>query len=513
MKWTRGAFAAVAVTLLSVVALAVVIGYSAMKKQPQYEYAVVVDAGSSHSEFLIYTWRPTRANVSTEVYEVPRVNQVKFSCSTDKGISMYDTPQDSANSLADCLRKAAAALPENARPTTPIYLRSTAGMRVMHNNDPAKAQAILDACEQLFRNSTLDGARSSAIILPGSLEGGFGWITTNYVADQILPTHKSKQHDTTAGALDLGGASTQITFDDPSTYSKLSPEDQLHLHLFGNDYYLYTHSYLCYGMNAARQRMHATALQQATSKGPHVTVDYPCLPTGFATNLTQDDIAFLRSDYCSNTIHFDDTILTATLQGTSDTTACQQQTALLLDDGLPPRMGTGQPAVPDQRFFAFSGYYYVIDFLCSTKGLPGCTAGENSGWHMPPSAIVAAADSVCAETAQQLRRESPTIPDKFLMDYCFQGHYVNTILTHGYEFGQDSKQIEFVSEVNGRDVGWTLGFLLHDATEEQGPGATRLIPKAGIVAGVTVTVALACIGLAVLYRMFRRSRSDYSALN
>ena len=49
----------------------------------------------------------------------------------------------------------------------------------------------------------------------------------------------------TMGALDLGGASTQITF--VSGQSVESPDNSMDFRLYGNDYQLYTHSFLCYG--------------------------------------------------------------------------------------------------------------------------------------------------------------------------------------------------------------------------------------------------------------------------
>ena len=57
------------------------------------------------------------------------------------------------------------------------------------------------------------------------------------------------------GALDLGGASTQITFipQEPASIPALYSEQ---LDLYGSQYSVYTHSYLCYGVTEAyRQYM------------------------------------------------------------------------------------------------------------------------------------------------------------------------------------------------------------------------------------------------------------------
>lgn len=51
----------------------------------------------------------------------------------------------------------------------------------------------------------------------------------------------------TTGALDLGGASTQISFVSDNYDGSESPINSVTFRLYGNDYNLYTHSFLCYG--------------------------------------------------------------------------------------------------------------------------------------------------------------------------------------------------------------------------------------------------------------------------
>lgn len=62
----------------------------------------------------------------------------------------------------------------------------------------------------------------------------------------------------TVGALDLGGASTQITFVNQEEVEDL--EDSMTLRLYGQNYSLYTHSYLCYGKTEVLHRLLAHLL-------------------------------------------------------------------------------------------------------------------------------------------------------------------------------------------------------------------------------------------------------------
>jgi len=63
----------------------------------------------------------------------------------------------------------------------------------------------------------------------------------------------------TSGALDLGGASTQIAF---SPYNSTNgTDDERQLNLYGNTYNIYTHSYLCYGLNEVTRKYRAFLIQ------------------------------------------------------------------------------------------------------------------------------------------------------------------------------------------------------------------------------------------------------------
>lgn len=64
----------------------------------------------------------------------------------------------------------------------------------------------------------------------------------------------------TIGALDLGGASTQITFI-PQDPSEVPPDYSQVTRLFGSNYSVYTHSYLCYGIMEVTGRAFAALVK------------------------------------------------------------------------------------------------------------------------------------------------------------------------------------------------------------------------------------------------------------
>lgn len=81
--------------------------------------------------------------------------------------------------------------------------------------------------------------------------------------------------NSSVGALDLGGASTQISFFVPdqdilANMFKLQIGAQKHWNV-------YTHSFLYFGVNSARERMHIQLVEEAKGK----RVGNPCLPAGY----------------------------------------------------------------------------------------------------------------------------------------------------------------------------------------------------------------------------------------
>lgn len=63
----------------------------------------------------------------------------------------------------------------------------------------------------------------------------------------------------TLGAMDFGGASTQITFETRDTIE--NPRNEVMLKLYGQAYKVYTHSFLCYGRDQVLKRLLSKFLQ------------------------------------------------------------------------------------------------------------------------------------------------------------------------------------------------------------------------------------------------------------
>ena len=83
----------------------------------------------------------------------------------------------------------------------------------------------------------------------------------------------------TMGVLDMGGASTQMTFV-PKNGTGIPPQHRTNFRLYGASYTVYTNSFLCYGLKESGRRHFALLAK----------VSYKVLPTTVSISLISDTI-------------------------------------------------------------------------------------------------------------------------------------------------------------------------------------------------------------------------------
>ncbi|POI27627.1 hypothetical protein CIB84_008623, partial [Bambusicola thoracicus] len=161
-------------------------------------YGIMFDAGSTGTRIHIYTF----VQKSPEI--LPELEGEIFE-SVKPGLSAYaDQPEKGAESVKRLLDMAIDAVPPHLWKKTPVVLKATAGLRLLSEE---KAQALLSEVKEVFEESPFLVPEDSVSIMDGSYEGILAWITVNFLTGQL-----SGQNQHTVGTLDLGGASTQITF-------------------------------------------------------------------------------------------------------------------------------------------------------------------------------------------------------------------------------------------------------------------------------------------------------------
>ncbi|NWI22081.1 ENTP2 diphosphohydrolase, partial [Crypturellus soui] len=178
------------------------------------------------------------------------------------GISSYNTnPLGAGQSLVHCLNQALKDVPTEKHVSTPLYLGATAGMRLLNIINHQDSDAVLSAVTAKLKSYPFDfrGAK----ILSGEEEGVFGWVTANYLLENFIKRgwlgEWIQPKKKTLGAMDLGGASTQITFETKDPIE--TPQNEVMLKLYGQLYKVYTHSFLCYGRDQVLRRLLSKLLQ------------------------------------------------------------------------------------------------------------------------------------------------------------------------------------------------------------------------------------------------------------
>ncbi|XWS57819.1 hypothetical protein CRYUN_Cryun09bG0206300 [Craigia yunnanensis] len=228
-------------------------------------YAVIFDAGSSGSRVHVYCF-------DQNLDLVPIGSELELFEQLKPGLSHYaNDPQAAANSLLSLLGKAESVVPLDLRSKTPVRVGATAGLRALEGD---ASDRILQAVRELLKDkSTLKSEANGVRILDGSQEGSYEWVTINYLLGNLGRTYGD-----TVGIVDLGGGSVQMAYAISENAALKAPripagEDNYvnEMYLKGSKYHLYVHSYLHYGLLAAR----AEILK--------VSEDYgnPCILEGF----------------------------------------------------------------------------------------------------------------------------------------------------------------------------------------------------------------------------------------
>ncbi|KAM4889685.1 ectonucleoside triphosphate diphosphohydrolase 8 [Sylvia borin] len=408
---------------------------------PSTKYGLVFDAGSTHTSLYIYRWRADKEN------DTGIVSQVEACSVSGPGISSYaDDPAGAGASLKPCLDRAMKTVPAEQQRHSPTYLGATAGMRLLREENSTKAEQVLASVSKAIGEYPVDfrGAR----ILTGSEEGSLGWITVNYLLETLVKFSFAEQWEhpqntEVLGALDLGGASTQITFQ-PGVPVQ-DRDTSVFFRLYGTNYSLYSHSYLCYGQSQALKMLLA-ALHQASSSAQ---ISHPCYPRGYQENLT---VAELYDSPCVRAPSSARPELVLTVTGTGDPAACGTAIRRLFNFSCGAQRPCGfngvyQPPVRGQ-FFAFAGFYYTFNFLNLTQ-------------QQSLSEVNSTVLSFCRRNWTELVQNYPK-DLKYLHTYCAVATYILTMLLDGYKFDEHTwTNIHFSKQAANTDIGWTLGFMLN----------------------------------------------------
>ncbi|KFW78924.1 Ectonucleoside triphosphate diphosphohydrolase 8, partial [Phalacrocorax carbo] len=458
---------------------------------PTVKYGVVFDAGSSHTSLFVYEWDSDKENNTGVVSQT-------LSCDVQgQGISSYaNDPPKAGDSLRECMDKALKVIPAAKQKDVPAYLGATAGMRLLREQNSSAADQVLAEVAKTMQQYPV--AFKGAQILTGEEEGAYGWITINYLLESFTkysPKAHMWLHPEAAnifGALDLGGASTQISFMPKG--SVINWNEASKFMLYGYNYNIYTHSYLCYGQNEMLKRLAKELIvvrgtgnalperrQQGLKAGERHAGSLKSVGLRERGNETNQSENYLGVGNVTLQGRGNASECLAAIRKLFNFSACGQRQDCTFD-------GIYQPPVNGQ-FIAFSAFYYNFKFLNLTEG-------------QSLAAVREAIEHFCTRSWEDVRslcypKENP----ERLPKYCANTNYILTLLLDAYKFNETSwNNIFFQMKVGSADVGWVLGYMLNLTNMIPAEALTQVkghIPSLWATAVTFISLTLA-LGLAAL---------------
>lgn len=369
-------------------------------------YGIVFDAGSTGTRIHIYTFvqkGPEPPQLSSEIFE-----------SVKPGLSAYaDDPEQGAETVRGLLDIAKQAIPSTYWYTTPVVLKATAGLRLLPTQ---KAQALLLEIQELFEDSPFLVPDDCVSIMNGTYEGILAWITINF-----LTGHLYSANENSVGILDLGGASTQITFL-PQTESTIraAPEEYINsFEMFNTSYKLYSHSYLGFGLKVAR----LAVLGALETKDESRRYRSSCLPP------------FVKAEWKFSGVNYK---FGGMKEVPSSFQSCYAEVIKVIQQKLDQ-----QDEIKKRSFYAFSYYY--------DRAVDAGIIDHEKGGIILVKDFELKAEEVC-EDINEATTGSPFL--------CMDLTYITALLKEGFGF-YDNTKLHLAKKVNDIETSWALGAAFH----------------------------------------------------
>lgn len=471
--------------------------------------------------------KKTKTAAKKVLSKLPKVStKKKWKTKIKPGIATFNnSPQKIGNHhLKHLLTLAGQIVPKSQHYRTPIFLHSTAGMRLL---TPPEQQKILNhICEYFTTESDffLPDCPSHVNVIEGDIEGIYGWLAINSLVGTFdnPASHQHGKNHTTYGLLDMGGASTQVVFQPNMTEIDEHKNNLYNINLFelprlNSDsnfdsnsgetsledgeyiapkplnFKVYSDSFLGLGMSQAYSRYLSSLVasnsdDSAFFYSPPITD--PCLPKGYRTEApvngdSHDFTGDSNFEKCLTSIF---PVLTQSSYGTAAQASgnCKQYnegnkvSSCLLNDLIPAF------DFDINHFFGVSGYWYAISNLMAyNEPAPShLTSRKTQDSDYDYKIIYENTQKLCSKSYTELIEMNERKPEKYQMsmdeltNLCFKSSWILNFLHLGLgfpRFGIDDvdqaqkdkfKSLQLVDKVNGAEFSWTFGRALLYSNDE-----------------------------------------------
>lgn len=343
-------------------------------------------------------------------------------------------PKEAANSLESLLEAAEAVVPETLRKSTPVRVGATAGLRQLPGDSADKI--LQEVKDFLTVKSSLEFKPEWVTVLDGAQEGSFQWVTINYLLGNV-----GSDYSDTVGIVDLGGGSVQMAYavsDDDAKSAPKPPKGEdsyiKELTLKGKRYHLYVHSYLHYGLLAARAE-----ILKVTGDG-----DSPCILKDF-----QGSYSYGGSTY------------KASATSTADFKKCHKVIINALNhDQACTHMKCTFGGVWNGGGGNGQKKLFVASFFFDRAAEAGFIDSSAAVAKVKPEDFKKAAKKACGSSYENAGKEFPNVDQTQLPYLCMDLAYQYTLLTDGFDLSP-TNEITLVKQVKYKnslvEAAWPLG--------------------------------------------------------
>lgn len=386
------------------------------KKKPKIKYSVMVDAGSSGTRAHIYQWEKARRGIPNVIPSPSKENGLVLKskiplAKSHKNITII------SEIFMPIIKFATENIPTKNFPTTRIFVYATAGVRLLDEKD--REFVINETYNFLEKYSPFKLKRRYVRCITGTEEGIYGWLSVNHLMNKLTSKSifgKFRRFSTgTIGALDMGGASSQIAIQIKDSTESSS---QHYIDLGYKTLKLFVHSYLGYGGNEALKSI-SRYLKETN------TTYHPCYP-----------------------MHCPVTYKGINFTGTGNFERCSE----LIEKVLLTKKEFKDIIIPHEtnEYIAMASYYYLNNFL-------------NLPLNSTLNQLKTSAIQFCAKNWSTSFAENSKNP--FLKSYCFSGVYQWNFLSRGFGFNDGKTSIVKTENIEGVDLSWAIGAMLKEASD------------------------------------------------
>ncbi|CAF3336278.1 unnamed protein product [Rotaria sp. Silwood2] len=406
-------------------------------------------------------------------------------------------------------------------------------MRLANLRNVTKSQQVLETIREIFSRSPFQFVLARQVrILTGMEEAIDGWITTNILLEKFKHRHSEKKQiertnsddefdSDMVGVLDLGGASTQVTFTyvNDVTNELIPDEFTTNITLFDTIYNPYAHSYLCWGKNEALRRYRARLLNAVlNARRPYLSnvkqilIGDPCLAPGANDSLTINNL--FRSPCTANEKQLFYTYTNISIFkfiGIGNATQCRRNLINLFDAKRNDKTvncsfkseyctfdHAFQPNLPENiKFIGLSGYYYVFNNLAHGMPKPKQSTTERYKLRDFPQEIInQRLFNVCETHYQKLYHQESMTPnnEQHKRGLCFDAWYMWLLLTYAIGFKENNlKRLSFANTFPTGKVGWTLGYMINQTNYIPAEFRERKLSKNHFIGRLSTSLSIALI--------------------